>query len=146
MIERGGDPEVARWARELVERRLHDFQMRREAALAMPHDVEALHDVRTRARRLRAALEDLGGFIPEAGDWLRALKSLGRRTGAARDNDVLLARVEHYVRAARGPARAQLERLAQRLRHRRRRLRERASEALARCALVDRGSAEGDQA
>ncbi|TAM78441.1 CHAD domain-containing protein [bacterium] len=130
------DAALAEWARELVERRLDDFELRRAAALERPHDVEALHDVRTRARRLRAALEDLRELVPEAEGWLRILKQLGRHTGAARDNDVLLARVEVYLRAARGTAHARLERIARRLRSRRRRLGERASEAIAQCVLA----------
>lgn len=142
MSQPSQDTLLAEWARALVERRLNDFELRRAAALEQPHDVEALHDVRTRARRLRAALEDLRELVPEAEEWLRALKRLNRYTGAARDNDVLLARVDGYLQAAHGTARACFERVARRLRNRRRRLGERASKAIAQCLLAkDRGEA-----
>jgi len=124
------------WARALIDRRLRDFEEKRAKALEHPHDPEALHDVRTRARRLRAALEDLHDLIPEANHWLRVLKRLGRRTGAARDNDVLLERVEGYASRTRGATRAGFERMAERLRGRRRRLAERAIAAIKRCELA----------
>ncbi|MDE2571977.1 MAG: HAD-IA family hydrolase [bacterium] len=127
---------LAGWADELVCQRLRDFEERRIAALANPDDVEALHHVRTRARRLRAALEDLHEAYPHAGPMLRALKRLGRRTGAARDNDVLLERVERYCAAARGATREHLERMTRRLRQRRERLRKRALEAIESCLLL----------
>ncbi|TAM86571.1 CHAD domain-containing protein [bacterium] len=142
MSQPSQDPMLAEWAHALVERRLRDFELRRAAALEQPHDVEALHDVRTRARRLRAALEDLRELVPEAEEWLSALKRLNRYTGAARDNDVLMARADAYVQTVRGPARACFDRVAHRLRNRRKRLGERASKAIAQCVLAeDRGEA-----
>ena len=139
--ERAPDPLEA-WAGELIERRVRDFEVKRAAVLERAEDAEALHDVRTRARRLRAALEDLRELVPEAEEMLGALKRFSRRTGEARDNDVLLARVEWYAEHAFGRARAQFERLAGRLRKRRGHSRTRAMDGVRECRL--RGSAEGE--
>jgi CHAD domain-containing protein len=80
------------------------------ARLGTPEDVEALHDFRVAVRRLRSWLRSFG---PEVNDtlrkkWRRALKEAVGATGAARDAEVMRARVladrqalsPHHRRAA----------------------------------------------
>jgi CHAD domain-containing protein len=64
-------------------------------------DVEALHDARVAARRLRTALQLLKGVFPrrETGPLAKQLRALARSLGAVRDLDVLIARVRDDARA-----------------------------------------------
>ncbi len=65
------------------------------ARLADPADAEALHDFRVAVRRLRSWLRSFG---PEVNDtlrkkWRRSLRAVAGSTGAARDAEVMRARV-----------------------------------------------------
>lgn len=64
--------------------------------LADPSDAEALHDFRVAVRRLRSWLRSFG---PEVNDtlrkrWRKELKAVAGSTGAARDAEVMRARVQ----------------------------------------------------
>ncbi len=75
------------------------------------HDTDGLHKIRTRARRLRSALEDLAQCTCGEGAFLSEVKRLGDRTGKARDAQVLLERLQRYRQVAGSQERAEVDRL-----------------------------------
>src|SRR5262245_11173908 len=97
-------------ARRILAFHLATFE--REAPLARAGDVEAVHQLRVAARRLRAALQLFAPVLPAAlvGSATESLAWLGRGVGSVRDLDVLAlavaARGRHLgdePRAALGP-------------------------------------------
>lgn len=70
-----------------------------EPGLVARLDEEFLHDYRVAVRRTRSALSHFGGVLtPRALAWgTRFFADLGRRTGAARDLDVLLLELPGYA-------------------------------------------------
>ncbi|MBV8727052.1 MAG: CHAD domain-containing protein, partial [Candidatus Eremiobacteraeota bacterium] len=55
-----------------------------------------VHKLRTQARRLRAAVEDLRACISNAQKLIDESKNLGQKTGKIRDAEVLLRRLQRY--------------------------------------------------
>jgi len=83
--------------------------------LSAPEDPEALHDARVALRRLRSWLR---AFEVEAGvpaGIARRLRRLARSTGAARDLEVAVERLDELARRSRGTRRVALARLARAL-------------------------------
>jgi hypothetical protein len=67
-----------------------------------PHEVEALHDMRIAAKRLRYLLEVTGPcFGPDAGWAAKQAKALQDILGEIHDCDVMTPRVEGHLRALR---------------------------------------------
>src|SRR5579884_61430 len=87
---------LASWATGLIAKRIATFEARRRRALKRDLDGEALHDLRTAARRLRSALEDLGPLVPYSRKNLRIVKRIGDATSEARDLAVLIGRLQAY--------------------------------------------------
>ena len=64
-----------------------------EASLPQLHDVESVHRVRTRARRIRSVLLAYSSVTPHAGGLCRDLRWLGVTVGRVRDLDVIRERL-----------------------------------------------------
>lgn len=122
--------ELTEWAAALNEKRLATFEKRRKHAIDCGLDGESLHDVRTSARRLRSALEDLGPLVKHSKKNLRRAKHIGDVTGEARDLAVLIARLSGYRALAGLRERAEIDRLIATLTRRERRALKGAKEAL----------------
>ena len=66
-----------------------------EADLPAPHDVESVHRIRTRARRIRSVLAAFENHTPDAAGLSTDLRRLGRTVGRLRDLDVIRQRLDH---------------------------------------------------
>ncbi len=101
---------VTDWARQILTALAWQLENVRRKPLKSSRDAQGLHKIRTRARRLRSALEDLqqcsinGGFLAN-------VKRLGNKTGMARDGQVLLQRLHKYRRIAPEAERSQIDRI-----------------------------------
>lgn len=82
----------------LAQRRLAALQ-RAEAAVRSRGGAEDVHGLRVAARRLRELVQGFAGVLPKAERrrWAALLRATGRRFGAARDIDVLEARLPRSV-------------------------------------------------
>lgn len=85
-----------------------------EAGIAARLDIEFLHDYRVAVRRTRSALSHFGDALePPVQRWAaRFFSDLGRRTGAARDLDVMLLELPGYARRLPQARRRSLEAMA----------------------------------
>ncbi len=101
---------VTDWARRILTALAGQLENASRKRLKPSQDAQGLHKIRTRARRLRSALEDLqqcsidGGFLAD-------VKRLGDKTGMARDGQVLLQRLHKYRRIAQAAERSQIDRI-----------------------------------
>lgn len=103
--------ELVEWARGILSAQMRQVETARRKCLKPSPSAEQLHKLRTRARRLRSALEDLRHCTPKAAKCLSVIARLGDRTGKARDGQVLLARLRRYRCIATPAERAQIDRL-----------------------------------
>ena len=103
--------EVTRWAVALIRTRLDDFEKLRHKAVRHWKRGKQIHKLRTRARRLRAALEDLCECTPGAPDLLAKCKELSDCTTAARDTVVMMERLKRYRRFALPAEHAEISKL-----------------------------------
>jgi CHAD domain-containing protein len=114
------DGDAAGGARVLALARLADAE---EVAVRLgePDDVEALHDFRVALRRLRSTLKLLAPALEGALNrkQLRRLRGVARRTGAAREDEVLLAWLEEARDRLAAPYRGALDWLIDRVELRR---------------------------
>jgi len=111
---------LTRWAAKLLEQRITTFEARYRRAERRGLDVESLHDLRTSARRLRGALEDIGPLVPYSRRNLRVSKRIGEATGDARDLAVLIARLQSYRALAGFRERREIDKLIETLERRER--------------------------
>lgn len=98
-------------------------------------DSECVHDMRVASRRLRSILSLLARCLSRktCDRWREQLRRLTRALGEARDADVQIACVQHFLDQAAGPReRPGVERLCLRLQQRRQGLQEAVLEALER--------------
>jgi len=95
----------------LVERRMSDLQKVQRKANKRWCGGKHVHKLRTNARRLRAAVEDLRSCIPNAQKLIDESKNLGQKTGKIRDADVLIRRLERYRVFAFAAERAEIDAL-----------------------------------
>jgi CHAD domain-containing protein len=105
------DSALCEWATALIDKRISTFEKRRKHVIVSGLDGEALHEVRTSARRLRSALEDLGPLVEHAAKNRRRAKAIGDATGDARDLAVLIAKLSSYRVFAGLRERAEIDRL-----------------------------------
>lgn len=84
-------------------------------------DIEAVHRMRVASRRLRATLPLFGSNL--AGkrhqDWIKAVRSITRALGEARDGDVQIEHVSSFLETLQPPYRAGVRRLLLRLKQQR---------------------------
>jgi CHAD domain-containing protein len=109
------------WAAGLIDKRIATFEARARRAHKRGLDGERLHDLRTAARRLRSALEDIGTLVPYSRRNLRLVKRVGDATGDARDLAVLVGRLQTYRALAGKRERAEIDGLIVTLERRERR-------------------------
>ena len=95
----------------LVEHRMSDLQKVQRKANEHWCGGRYVHKLRTHARRLRAAVEDLRSCIPNAQKLIDESKNLGQKTGKIRDADVLIRRLERYRVFAFATERAEIDAL-----------------------------------
>jgi len=88
--------DVTAWAMALVRRRMGALAAVRAKARRRWKAGRHVHELRTNARRLRAAVEDLRTRVPGAQALIDASKELGKRTGKVRDAHVLIDKLQHY--------------------------------------------------
>lgn len=125
-----------RWAAELIEKRVATYEARFRRAEKRELDGESLHDLRTSARRLRGALEDVGPLVPYSRRNLRLAKRVGEATGEARDLAVLIGRLQTYRALAGRSERAEIDALIAMLERRERRALKAAKHALRTCGKM----------
>lgn len=101
-----------------------------------------MHDLRTAARRLRGALEDIGPLVPYTRRNLRLVKRVGDATGSARDLAVLIGRLQTYRATAGKAERAEIDGLIATLQRRERRALKHAKGSLRDCAKPKRPPAD----
>ncbi|MBV9149920.1 MAG: CHAD domain-containing protein [Candidatus Eremiobacteraeota bacterium] len=99
------------WATMLVRQRMSDLQKVQRKAKKHWCGGKYVHKLRTHARRLRAAIEDLRGCIPNAQKLIDESKNLGQKTGKIRDADVLIRRLQRYRVFAFAAERAEIDAL-----------------------------------
>lgn len=100
---------VASWAHDLAQKRVETLESVRKKAAQNWKGGKYVHKLRTSARRLRAALEDLHECIACAGDLLDDTKTLADALGTVRDADVLVERLQRYRRFALPAERAEID-------------------------------------
>jgi CHAD domain-containing protein len=88
-----------------------------------PQSAKRLHRARKGLARLRAALQDLGAVAGTNPEFLSRVHELHRRAGKMRDADVLIDRVDVYMKELDGDERGALQTLRDALRKRRKRAR-----------------------
>lgn len=98
------------WARQILTPLVRQLENARRKCLKPSRDMQELHKIRTRSRRLRSALEDLQQCSVDVG-FLANVKRLGDKTGMARDGQVLLQRLRKYRRMALAAERSQIDRI-----------------------------------
>lgn len=130
------------WAAGLIDKRIATYEARRKRVEKRGFDGEALHDLRTAARRLRGALEDLGALVPHSRRNLRLAKRVGDATGEARDLAVLIGRLQAYRAVAGRAERAEIDGLIATLERRERRAIKHARSALRACGKSRRPPVE----
>jgi hypothetical protein len=132
------------WAAGLIEKRIATFEARTRRVAKRGLDGEALHDLRTAARRLRGALEDVGALVPYSRRNLRLVKRVGDATGEARDLAVLIGRLQTYRALAGQADRAEIDGLVATLERRERRALKHAKTALKDCTSPKHPPADGE--
>ncbi|MBC5829567.1 MAG: CHAD domain-containing protein [Candidatus Eremiobacteraeota bacterium] len=105
------ESDLIEWARGILIAQTRELETTRRKRLKASRDAERLHKLRTRARRLRCALEDLRECTASARAFLRMVKRLGDKTGKARDGQVLLQRLRRYHLLAATDERSQIDQL-----------------------------------
>lgn len=108
-------PAVESWALELARKRVDALESVRKKAAGNWKDGKYVHRLRTRARRLRAALEDLHECIASASEVLDDTKTLADALGMVRDADVLVERLQRYRRFALPAERAEIDAVCRKL-------------------------------
>ena len=103
--------DVVQWAVALIRERVKSFEKLRCKASHKWKGGKRIHKLRTHARRLRAALEDLCDCTPAAPDLLARCKDLSDATAAARDSVVMLERLRSYRRFALPAERGEIQML-----------------------------------
>lgn len=103
--------EVVQWAVQLIRTRVQSFERLRCGASRKWKHGKRIHRLRTQARRLRAALEDLCDCTPCASGLLSKCRELSDETAAARDTLVMMQRLEGYRRFAMPAERAEIKKL-----------------------------------
>jgi len=88
------------WAQMLIRNRINRLERLRRKACKQWERGRHVHRLRTHARRLRAALEDLSDCVPRAQALIDESKLLGQKTGKVRDADVLAHKLQRYRRTA----------------------------------------------
>ena len=111
--------EIVAWANVLVRRRIDDLNKIKRKARKNWRDGAHVHKLRTHARRLRAAVEDLRSCIPNAQRLIDESKDLGQKTGKVRDADVLIRRLDRYDIFALPAERADIDTVCRPLRRQR---------------------------
>ncbi len=123
-------PDVVAWANMLVGRRLSDVRKIQRKARKQWRNGAHVHKLRTHARRLRAAVEDLHGCIRNAQRLIDNSKELGQKTGKVRDADVLIRKLERYRILALPAERAEIDTVCKPLRKQRKAARKPAKAAV----------------
>jgi CHAD domain-containing protein len=95
-----------------------------------PRSAERLHRARKGLARLRAALQDLGTLAGATHEFLDRIYELHRRAGKVRDADVLVSRVDEYLKNAASDERHELRALRAALQKRRKRARRKMERAV----------------
>ena len=93
----------------LVRGRIKDLKKLQRKARKHWRDGEHVHKLRTHARRLRAAVEDLRSCIANAQRLIDESHNLGQKTGKVRDADVLIRKLERYRLLALPSERAEID-------------------------------------
>lgn len=109
--------DIVVWAVQLVRTRVESLEQLRAQTRADWGKGKHIHDLRTHARRLRAALEDLHDCIPSADALLAQCKALSDKTTQARDAAVMARRLRRYRRFAMPAERAEIKALCRELDH-----------------------------
>jgi len=102
---------LVKWARHILAAQTQELEKALSKHLRSSSDGEGLHKIRTRARRLRCALEDLQHCTADVPKFLAKVKRLGDKTSKARDGQVLLHRLRHYRRIASRAERLEIDRM-----------------------------------
>jgi CHAD domain-containing protein len=110
--------DVSAWATMLVRRRIAELEAVRSKARKHWKRGKYVHKLRTQARRLRAAVEDLRACIPGA-QLVDESKALGQSTGKVRDAEVLIRKLQRYGRFALPAERLEIDAICKQLRKRR---------------------------
>jgi CHAD domain-containing protein len=111
------------------------FEELRSDALKRWNHGKRIHKLRTQARRLRAAVEDLCDCTPCAPQLLETCRELNDETTAARDSLVMIERLQRYRRFAMPAERAEIENLCDDLRKEHRKGLKRAKAATKSCRM-----------
>lgn len=87
----------------------------------LAEDLEAVHRMRVASRRLRATLPLFGQQLvgKKHLDWIKAVRGITRALGQARDADVQIDAVSHFLETVQSPNRIGVRRLLLRLRQQR---------------------------
>jgi len=125
----GPHSDVVVWALRLVRERVDSTEAARCRA-DEKFSERRVHRLRTQARRLRAALEDLYECIPSADDLMERSRAVGDETGKVRDATVLIEKLERYHRFSFFEERAEIEKLQRVLKKRRRKCERPAKDAI----------------
>lgn len=94
---------ITRAAQCAIENRLqYLWQCLRKAGRSATPVVEDIHQVRVAARRATAAMDSFAALMPRRrGKWMRTqVKRIRQAAGNARDDDVLLLRLQQYAEAS----------------------------------------------
>ncbi|GAC1389223.1 MAG: hypothetical protein NVSMB31_04930 [Vulcanimicrobiaceae bacterium] len=100
--------DVLVWAVQTVRVRVEEFERLRCEIAKHWRKGKRLHRLRTQARRLRAAVEDLAECIPGSDQLMKRCGELSDKTTDARDAAVLIRRLERYRRFAMPAERAEI--------------------------------------
>lgn len=119
----------------LVRKRMDDLQAVRTKARKGWKKGKYVHQLRTHARRLRAAVEDLRACVPGAQTLIDESKTLGQNTGKVRDADVLIRRLQRYRRFALPAERTEIDAICTDLRKARKAVHKAAKAAVANANL-----------
>jgi len=122
--------DIVAWANLLVRSRINDLKKIQRKARKNWRDGAHVHKLRTHARRLRAAVEDLRSCIPNAQRLIDESKDLGQKTGKVRDADVLIHKLDRYRIFARPAERAEIDTVCKPLRRQRKAARKPAKTAV----------------
>lgn len=118
------------WAQAVIHRQIENAGAALRDYCVKPKSAKRLHAARKGLARLRASLEDLGGLAGVAPEFLERVHELHRRAGKVRDADVLLARIAEDRKRAFDEECKEFDELADALRARRKRQRNKLSRVL----------------
>jgi CHAD domain-containing protein len=111
------------WAQHVIDEQVFRTARALSGYCQKPRSAKRLHRARKGLARLRAALQDLGAVAGTTPEFLARVHELHRRAGRMRDADVLIDRVDAYMKELNGNERSALRRLRDALRRRRKRAR-----------------------